>query len=157
MEFDLLLTNRLKLLWLFCLLLGLMALAAVIWVLSDNHNSFLCATVGTGFFFAGCWLLLSFDKLAGEPVRITVKSSEIIVCNQLTGNTEAWPFDAIVAYKFFPPFRGRAILRLTLRTGAKIKLLALDTGITSTTNTSRLVSVVTAFGGAWRLHQQGQH
>ncbi|MGI4761228.1 MAG: hypothetical protein ACRYF0_11010 [Janthinobacterium lividum] len=157
MEFDLLLTNRLKLLGCFCLLVGLMVLAAVIWVFLDSYNNFLCAAVGTMFFFMGGWLLLSIDKLAGEPVRITIKPSEIIVWNQLTGNTEAWPFDAIVAYKFFPPFRGRAILRLTLRAGAKVKLLALDMGITSTANTSRLVSVVTAFGGAWRLHQQGQH
>jgi hypothetical protein len=100
--------------------------------------------------------LLSIDKLASEAVRITVKPNELLVQNQLTAAIEAWPFEAIAACKFFPPFRGRAILRLTLRTGDKVKLLALDTNITGTTNTNRLVAAATAFEQAWRLHRQGK-
>lgn len=154
MEFDLLLTNRVKFLWLFGLLLGVGAFAVVVLPVLDAYSKFLSAGVATGLFFGGGWLFLRVEQRIGEPVKITVTSTDISVVNQLTGSRKIWLFDDIMAYKFFPPFKAHATLRLTLRTGDKVKLRAYDAGLTSTRNTSCLVAVTTAFGGAWRRYQR---
>ena len=151
MDFNVKLINR-RGWWLLLYFVGLVLLAVWLIPLLDAYNAFLTAGVGVVIFFGGGWLFWRIGIAIQQPVRISVLADELGVLNTQTGTKKNWRFDEIAAYRFYPVFRGASCLRLKLRSGEKVRLVARDAGFTNG-STGQFIVMVKEFETVWHLYK----
>ena len=118
----------------------------------DAYNAFLTAGAGVIMLFGGGWLFWRVEIAIQQPVRISVLADELGVLNTQTGTKKNWRFDEIAAYRFYPVFRGASCLRLKLRSGEKVRLVARDAGFTNG-STGQFIVMVKEFETVWHLYK----
>jgi|GEM_PF-5368084 len=151
MDFNVKLINR-RGWWLLLYIVGLGLLVGWLIPLLDAYNAFLTAGAGVVMLFGGGWLFWRIEIAIQQPVRISVLADELGVLNTRTGIKKNWRFDEIAAYRFSPVFRGASWLRLKLRSGEKVRLVARDAGFTNG-STDQFIVMVKEFETAWHLYK----
>ena len=101
--------------------------------------------------FGGGWLFWRIEIAIQQPVRISVLADELGVLNIQTGIKKNWRFDEIAAYRFLPVYRGTSWLRLKLRSGEKVRLVA-RAGFTNG-SIDQFIVMVKEFETAWHLYK----
>ena len=138
--------------WLLLHLVGLVLLAVWLIPLLDAYNAFLTAGAGVVMLFGGGWLFWRIEIEIQQPVRISVLADELGLLNIQTGIKKNWCFDEIAVYRSYPVFRGASCLRLKLRSGEKVRLVARDAGFTNG-STDQFIVMVKEFETAWHLYK----
>ena len=138
--------------WLLLYLVGLVLLAVWLIPLLDAYNAFLTAGAGVVMLFGGGWLFWRIEIVIQQPVRISVLADELGLLNIQTGIKKNWCFDEIAVYRSYPVFRGASCLRLKLRSGEKVRLVARDAGFTNG-STDQFIVMVKEFETAWHLYK----
>ena len=138
--------------WLLLYIVGLILLVDWLIPLLDAYNAFLTAGVGVVIFFGGGWLFWRIGIAIQQPVRISVLADELGLLNIQTGIKKNWCFDEIAVYRSYPVFRGASCLRLKLRSGEKVRLVARDAGFTNG-STDQFIVMVKEFETAWHLYK----
>lgn len=138
--------------WLLLYLVGLVLLAVWLIPLLDAYNAFLTAGAGVVMLFGGGWLFWRIEIEIQQPVRISVLADELGLLNIQTGIKKNWCFDEIAVYRSYPVFRGASCLRLKLRSGEKVRLVARDAGFTNG-STDQFIVMVKEFETAWHLYK----
>ena len=135
--------------WLLLYVVAIAGLAVGLLVLLENTNPFLQAGTGVALLFGGGWLFWRLEKGIQQAVRVSILADRLSTTNQRTGATTTWLFEEISAYRFTPEFRGSSALRLVLRNGEKVRLIAHSAGFTDD-SPAQLAAMARAFEAAWR-------
>ena len=151
MDFNVKLINR-RGWWLLLYFVGLVLLVGWLIPLLDAYNAFLTAGAGVVMLFGGGWLFWRIEIEIQQPVRISVLADELGLLNIQTGIKKNWCFDEIAVYRSYPVFRGASCLRLKLRSGEKVRLVARDAGFTNG-STDQFIVMVKEFETAWHLYK----
>lgn len=153
-EFEVMLTNRRKLLLAFVggLLLLVVASVAVLNLLSGHVSSNLVKAVLMGTFLGGIgalvWLVRSVST---EPTRITIGADKMTVLNRKSGRERQVFYDNVSGHRF-RAFNGAEQLDCTLRDGGQLTL-AINPNFHRGQDLHRPAQALEA---ARRLHQQAK-
>jgi hypothetical protein len=148
MEFTVKLINR-RGWWLVLYIMGMPGLAVGLLMLLQAANPFLQAGVGVVALFGGGWLFWCIEKAIQQPVQISILADKLTMVNQQTGTATIWLFEEITACRFTPEVRGSAALRMTLRSGKKVRLIAHNAGFMDD-STTQLAAMASVFEATWR-------